>query len=588
VDEIVVAPYNEKLIKLLDFMRDNPGYYNPIYISGPSGIGKSFILKKYFEKLDNARIISSMDFEPEKVEEYLSHRFFGVEDLQLIHETKEIIRGFVSLIDHALEKDIQLVFTGDRPYEFLPLDPLITSRLDGGISIELPGLDPRSRTVLIAHLGKDLSPELREKIMEKDITNVRKLMGEIKKAMIMGTVEEEKREEVKREEKPVDDFSTFVESVKESIPEEIVETSEEERLREEYRQKLYVWEMKGFKTDRLKRAMEGKLEDLTREFVSFTTDVQRLIELQRRYGCLDVSFLTPEEMREIEEKLFDPDAVMELEEKISRLERMMERRKEYAKNLSRDLTLDTFKVTPSNQDAYEVLSHLLSSPLEGENPIVIVGSRGTGKTHLLNAFALELTKNYPNLLVAYLSYHTFLAEGDTVRTKYQDANILFIDDLHQIVIHGFSRNASYLISRGAKTGKRIIVGTERAPAFLPIAEEVKDLLQKGKVVYLQSPDPELKRIFIEKIASRFELSLSEEEKEEMVKKMRGGFYDIEELVEKILSGGREEVKEPIPERIISFEELVEEKPAPVEEEVKKVEGLLPELKDPSKRMTKEP
>ena len=119
------------------------------------------------------------------------------------------------------------------------------------------------------------------------------------------------------------------------------------------------------------------------------------------------------------------------------------------------------------------------------------------------------------------------------------------------------------------------------------ADEVKELLEKGKVVYLQSPDPELKRIFIEKIASRFELSLSEEEKEEMVKKMRGGFYDIEELVEKILSGGKEELKEPIPQRIISFEELVEEKPVPVREETKPVEGLLPELKEPSKRMKRE-
>jgi len=84
--------------------------------------------------------------------------------------------------------------------------------------------------------------------------------------------------------------------------------------------------MKGFNTDRIKNVIDGPIDKLTSEFVSFTMDIQRLIEMQRRYGSLDIKrllnmdIISKKGIEEIEKALFNPDKVDWLSKRISELE----------------------------------------------------------------------------------------------------------------------------------------------------------------------------------------------------------------------------------------------------------------------------
>ncbi|GAH51168.1 unnamed protein product, partial [marine sediment metagenome] len=87
------------------------------------------------------------------------------------------------------------------------------------------------------------------------------------------------------------EFDKFINEIRETFSEEIDKSEKEERLRDEYNSKMYIWKMKGFNTDRIKNVIDGPIDKLTSEFVSFTMDIQRLIEIQRRYGSLDIKRL---------------------------------------------------------------------------------------------------------------------------------------------------------------------------------------------------------------------------------------------------------------------------------------------------------
>src|SRR5262249_57270243 len=80
---------------------------------------------------------------------------------------------------------------------------------------------------------------------------------------------------------------------------------------------------------------------------------------------------------------------------------------------------------------------VIAKPGKKCNPLVIVGRSGLGKTHLLNAIGLELTKK-KNAIVACLSTQQFVDEliaaidGNRVdwwRARYRRATALLLDDI---------------------------------------------------------------------------------------------------------------------------------------------------------------
>jgi len=597
--EVIKGNFNQDVIKTLLFVKENLGVNNPIYIYGPHGIGKTFTIKSFLSYFSEGNYIKADKINKDILKELGKYQMLAIDDFHLISTESNIQSLIIDLMDEWIENKKQIILIADRGVEKLLLEEGLKSRLSGGGIIEFKPLDESSIHKIIDIMGENIPEVLREPLYKKPWNDIRKIEGEIKKLRILGKAEISHIGGKKTEE----DFNGFINSLRSEFPEniEIVsKKSEAERLREEYKDKMYVWQMKGFKIDSLKEVVDnGTIEEITSAFVSFTTNVQRLIELHRRFGMLDRRYF-PVEADEIEERLFDPDSVMFLEEKISQLEHKIALKRKFSGNFIFDKTIDKIVVSDANKEIYEYLNLVLSSPFEGEDPIIIVGGRGTGKTHLLNAFAQEMTKRYPHLLVAYLPFHLFLAEGKGIKTIYGDVDVLFIDDLHHIVERGWIEDITFIITKLLKRNKRIVISTAKSPKFLRLLGETKELLAKGKTFYLSPPDKNIKVAMAEKIIQDMDIEKKDIDVNIVADKVQGGYYDIDayifSLVEKLPKGesaveiSEKEMKEeaseveqlPLEQGVVKLEEVIH-----TEKELPKIENETPPSPVPTEKEKEE-
>ena len=74
-----------------------------------------------------------------------------------------------------------------------------------------------------------------------------------------------------------------------------------------------------------------------------------------------------------------------------------------------DYTFTNFVVGSSNQFAHAAALAVANLPAEAYNPLVLYGSAGLGKTHLLHAVAHRIRQHHPTWHVVYLPDGIFYA-----------------------------------------------------------------------------------------------------------------------------------------------------------------------------------
>ena len=102
-------------------------------------------------------------------------------------------------------------------------------------------------------------------------------------------------------------------------------------------------------------------------------------------------------------------------------------------------TFYNFIEGPSNRMAFAAAVAVSENPATLYNPLFIYGGVGLGKTHLLQALCHGILKRNPSAKVLYLSCEDFVngyiyalqkRELETFRTRYRNADVLVVDDIH--------------------------------------------------------------------------------------------------------------------------------------------------------------
>ncbi len=339
MDKIIISKFNIESVKAIKKALTSKDV-NPLFIYGPSGSGKSFLVQSMKDKFKGkSEIISAEEIDSQFIEQFIKNDLLIIEDMQLLKNYKPVPENLLDIIDYFIKNEKQIVLTADRHPKGLNVPNRIISRIESGVIVPIKELDKTSRRKVLENIGKGLSEKFLKKLQQSDIKTVNQAIGAIKKVRVLGYVpeekdriEEEKRikeEQQKKKEqikKQASEFERFIQDVKRGFSEKLEGSEKEEILRDEYRAKMFVWKMKGFNINRIKKVINGNLDLLTGEFVSYTTDIQRLIELQKRYGMLAVdnliknSIITKDEIKDIEKALFNPDKVEWLTKTIGKLE----------------------------------------------------------------------------------------------------------------------------------------------------------------------------------------------------------------------------------------------------------------------------
>lgn len=184
---------------------NNPGgSYNPLFIYGHSGLGKTHLLcaiqKQILKNTPSANIIytSGELFTNELVhyiclrdthtfhEKYRNVDVLLIDDIQFIAKTVSTQEEFFHTFDYLIQNGKQVVLTSDRPpKEMVTLEERLRNRFEWGLmaDIQPPTIETRMAIVKLKadEIGITLSDEIIKYIAEHIKKNIRQLEGIVKK-----------------------------------------------------------------------------------------------------------------------------------------------------------------------------------------------------------------------------------------------------------------------------------------------------------------------------------------------------------------------------------------------------------------------
>ncbi|MBP6005585.1 chromosomal replication initiator protein DnaA [Candidatus Saccharibacteria bacterium] len=202
-DNFVVGSSNNLAYAAALHVSQNPGErYNPLFIYGPPGVGKTHLLwaiksslKQAFPDI-NSHYITSEDFTNEFIsaikkgqkftDKYRKADLLLVDDMQFIAGKDATQEEFFHTFNALYHANKQIVLTSDRPPGEIPtLEERLRSRFEGGMvaDIQLPNYE--TREAIVSNTAKStevsISQEIISLVAETVKSNIRDLEGAVKK-----------------------------------------------------------------------------------------------------------------------------------------------------------------------------------------------------------------------------------------------------------------------------------------------------------------------------------------------------------------------------------------------------------------------
>lgn len=204
-DKFIVGNSNKFAHAAAVAVADNPGKaYNPLFIYGNSGLGKTHLLlaigQKIHEQNASAKIayVKGDDFINQMVqsikdntqEEFRNkYRYVDlllVDDIQFIAGKIGVQEEFFHTFNNLYEAGKQIVITSDRPpIEMVKLEDRLRTRFEGGLMADIQPPDMETRMAIIrnkaAQLGMVLPDDVVEYIADTIKSNIRQIEGVVKR-----------------------------------------------------------------------------------------------------------------------------------------------------------------------------------------------------------------------------------------------------------------------------------------------------------------------------------------------------------------------------------------------------------------------
>ncbi|MEO0136662.1 MAG: DnaA/Hda family protein [candidate division WOR-3 bacterium] len=416
--------------KIVEF----PGeIFNPFYLYALGSYGKTYLLWTIYTELSKKE--PALIFTPKEFEDYLQKNTqfdsaIFVDDVNRVSEKYQ--DAILAMIDVLIAKNKQVCFSGNAPpRELKNLGPKIASRLEGGLVCDLQAPREIALVEFIKRKSEErgiiVPDEIALELTQLSGGSFRTIDGMLNRLVAYAslgniTFDLNTIRLILKEFYPrgiYSPVSSLVEELKKSADEVLTQITEIKDPRTEYKEKIYIWEMKGFDTSELKPLLDGDIEKLTEAYNSFIKKVERLIELQKEFGALDISQF-PEEALKIESMLFSPNKVEEIERLLNTVKEKLQ-----APIKGR---FEGYIISACNQNVIELYEKSILPALGKEfNPYIIFGNYKTGKTFLAQKIAEDLKLRGLNPLIV-----DFAEDGERFSEVEGKFDVLLIDNFHKI------------------------------------------------------------------------------------------------------------------------------------------------------------
>ncbi|HET8655792.1 MAG TPA: DnaA/Hda family protein [Longimicrobiaceae bacterium] len=339
-DRLVVGAGNRLAAAAARQAAEAPGRsYNPLVVSGPSGVGKSHLLRAIghlavavepeirvcFETVESLVDRVSAGIAEGTLDDLRGSmgrvELLLLDDLQEIagkQRTQEELLGFC---EDLLLRGAQVVVASRRPLqEIEELDPDLAERLAGGLAVEVAPPDEEMRHAVLgrslAERGASLAPEVVEALAHQPIDSIGELLDALGRVL---EVAEAERRAIRADELPAllgiepapqeeDEFGAFLAQVSTAVA-AVVETAP---WRRRIAGAILRWEGEGVRTRRLEAALDAdSAPDVEALLGDFAADVRRLREIAHALPAPPPDALL----------LLDPDRLAEAEALLAATER---------------------------------------------------------------------------------------------------------------------------------------------------------------------------------------------------------------------------------------------------------------------------
>ncbi|MCK4548977.1 MAG: chromosomal replication initiator protein DnaA [Candidatus Krumholzibacteria bacterium] len=164
-------------------------------------------------------------------------------------------------------------------------------------------------------------------------------------------------------------------------------------------------------------------------------------------------------------------------------------------------TFDEFIVGNCNRLAHAGALAVAERPAQAYNPLFIYGGSGLGKTHLIQAIGHRIRKDFPGMVISYVSTESFVNElihaiqkNKTLdfKKKYRNVDILLIDDIQFLAgKEAMQEEFFHTFNALHDANKQIVCTSDRPPKEIHTLEErLRSRFEWGLITDLQTPDVE--------------------------------------------------------------------------------------------------
>lgn len=522
-ERLVVGAANRLAAAAARAVAEAPGTtYNPLFIYGGSGLGKTHLLTATAHLLlqlqPEAEVLAlTLDEFSEQYHAAVSagetsafgHRLARVDlllldDLQFITGRREMQAELLRLFTVMQDGNRQIVCASDRPpSEIADVDERLISRLSGGLVVDvgLPEFEARVAILRAAIAERELNvPDAAiQRLAERGISSVRELQGLLNQWVAQEAMGGKKMPTPLPGNvdalRPSGEFLSFLSDVA-AVVQEQVETWQV-RLRET----IAYWKGEGYRTAVLERALVLPEEP----------DVQ---------GLIGVYVQAVEHLRALEREATAVDAALGGHELFRDPERLAEAEEFVEKALAGEMppggpnpafTREGFDVGAANQLAVHAADAVIAQPGTRYNPLLITGPSGVGKTHLVHAIGNAIAARSAGTIAVACVHAQALVEEliaaiqqgtvERWRSRYRAAGALVIDDIQFLAGKERTQDEFFFVFNALiEDGKQIILSSDRAPSEIPdLAARLRSRFEGGLIAEIQPPDRPLR----EKLAARF-------------------------------------------------------------------------------------
>ena len=207
-ERFVVGPTNRFAFTAAQNVSEEPGgVYNPLFIYGQSGLGKTHLLHAIANRVRQLRpgfrilYVQSEDFVNELIgnlrrgidmqgfrDKYRQVDLFLMDDVQFIAGKDSSEEELFHTFNTLYEQKKQIVFTSDRPpHEMLRLEQRLKTRFEQGLPADIQPPDYETRMALLKNKSLDRGISLPDPVLsyvaENITSNVRQIEGVVNKIM---------------------------------------------------------------------------------------------------------------------------------------------------------------------------------------------------------------------------------------------------------------------------------------------------------------------------------------------------------------------------------------------------------------------